>query len=346
MKNPKNLQIPAKLMSRKRIGKLALYVQIVLINIYFLQAKAEAQIVPANDGTGTKVTPTPSGTPTPQTRFDIEGGQLSNDKQNLFHSFTQFGLSPNQIANFISNPSIRNILGRINGGSPSIINGSIQLTGGNANLFLMNPSGIIFGNSASLNVPASFTATTATGIGFGSNSFNAIGTNTYTSLTGTPNSFAFGADRAGAIVNTADLAVKSGQNLTLLGGTVVSTGNLSAPGGKITVASVTGTNLVRVSQGDSLLSLDIQPSPATSSPGTAVASLPELLTGVGQTNATGISVNASGQLVLTASNRVVAAGDVAVKGASARSIQIQAANTLAASGNLTSTQGAIVLQAS
>jgi filamentous hemagglutinin family protein len=262
MKTANNLQIQSKFLSKKRISQLALYLQIVLINIYFLQAKAQGQtIVPATDGTGTTVIPaTPTGTSAPPSRFDIQGGQLSSDKQNLFHSFTQFGLSSNQIANFISNSSIRNILARIGGGSPSIINGSIQVTGGNSNLFLMNPSGIIFGNSASLNVPGSFTATTATGIGFGSNLFKAAGTNIYTSLTGTPNSFAFGADKAGAIISTADLAVKSGQNLTLLGGTVVSTGSLSAPGGKITVASVTGTNLVRVSESGSLLSLDIQPS--------------------------------------------------------------------------------------
>ncbi|MCZ0900480.1 filamentous hemagglutinin N-terminal domain-containing protein, partial [Microcoleus sp. HI-ES] len=198
-------------------------------------------MVPAADATGTTVTPAAqNGTPGQPSRFDIQGGQLSSDRQNLFHRFTEFGLSENQIANFISNPNIRNILAGIGGGNPSIINGLIQVTGGNSNLFLMNPSGIIFGNSASLNVPASFTATTATAIGFGSNSFNAVGTSTYTSLTGAPNSFAFGADRAGAIISTADLAVKSGQNLTLVGGTVVSTGSLSAPGGQITVASVIG----------------------------------------------------------------------------------------------------------
>ncbi|MCZ0902942.1 filamentous hemagglutinin N-terminal domain-containing protein, partial [Microcoleus sp. HI-ES] len=321
----------------------------------FEQAKAEGQtIVPAADATGTTVTPAAqNGTPGQPSRFDIQGGQLSSDRQNLFHRFTEFGLSENQIANFISNPNIRNILAGIGGGNPSIINGLIQVTGGNSNLFLMNPSGIIFGNSASLNVPASFTATTATAIGFGSNSFNAVGTSTYTSLTGAPNSFAFGADRAGAIISTADLAVKSGQNLTLVGGTVVSTGSLSAPGGQITVASVIGKNLVRVSQRGNLLSLEIEP-PSATSPGTAptastfsIASLPELLTGIGETNATGISVNASGEVVLTASNRAVAAGDVALKDANAQAIDIQAANSIAVSGNLTTSQGgAIALEAS
>ncbi|HEY9807317.1 MAG TPA: filamentous hemagglutinin N-terminal domain-containing protein, partial [Candidatus Obscuribacterales bacterium] len=112
------------------------------------------------DGTNTQVTPNGN-------QLEITGGQLSGDRANLFHSFTQFNLDANQIANFLSNPNIQNILARINGGDASVINGLLQVSGGNSNLFLLNPSGIIFGPSASLNVPASFTATTASGIGFG-----------------------------------------------------------------------------------------------------------------------------------------------------------------------------------
>jgi filamentous hemagglutinin family protein len=99
-------------------------------------APAQAQpITPGVDGTGTIVTPGGN-------RFDIEGGTLSQDGANLFHSFQQFGLDANQSANFLSNPEIRNILGRVVGGDASIINGLIQLTGGNSNLFLMNPAGL------------------------------------------------------------------------------------------------------------------------------------------------------------------------------------------------------------
>ncbi|NJL68103.1 MAG: filamentous hemagglutinin N-terminal domain-containing protein [Microcoleus sp. SM1_3_4] len=137
MKTAINMKIQTKLMSKKRLSKLTLALQFVLINLYFLQAKAQSQtIVPATGGTGTTVTPvTQSTTSGEQTRFDIEGGQLSSDRANLFHSFTQFGLSPNQIANFISNPNIRNILAGINGGQASTINGLIQVTGSNANLY-------------------------------------------------------------------------------------------------------------------------------------------------------------------------------------------------------------------
>ena len=125
----------------------------------------------------------------------------------------------------------------------------------------MNPAGIIFGANAQLNVPADFTATTATGIGIADDSwFQAVGSNNYASLIGTPNTFNFGATGTpGAILNAGNLAVGEGQNLSLLGGTIISTGQLTAPNGNITVAAVPGQNFVRVSQPGHLLSLDIQP---------------------------------------------------------------------------------------
>jgi len=75
-------------------------------------------IVPAGDGTGTTVT-------SDRDRFNISGGQLSRDGANLFHSFQRFGLSQGQIANFLSNDTIRNILARVTGGEASVINGLI-----------------------------------------------------------------------------------------------------------------------------------------------------------------------------------------------------------------------------
>src|SRR4028118_749848 len=209
-------------------------------------------IVPAADDTNTLVNRHGN-------RIDITGGQLSGNSTNLFHSFTQFGLDANQSANFLSNPNIRNILGRVSGGEPSVINGLIQVTGGNSNLFLMNPAGIVFGAGASLNVPAAFTATTANGIGFGNNWFNATGANDYNALSGTPSTFAFTTNQPGSIINAGNLAVNQGQNLTLVGGTVVNTGKVVAPSGTLTIAAVPGSSLVRLSQAGHLLSLEIDP---------------------------------------------------------------------------------------
>jgi filamentous hemagglutinin family protein len=49
------------------------------------------------------------------------------------------------LPHFLSNPAIRNILARVTGGEVSVINGLIKVTGGNSNLYLMNPAGLCLG---------------------------------------------------------------------------------------------------------------------------------------------------------------------------------------------------------
>jgi filamentous hemagglutinin family protein len=309
------------------IRLLLLLVVFPLTGTISLQRAEANSITTANDGTGTVITPDGN-------RLDVSGGKLSGDGANLFHSFGQFGLDSDQIANFLSNPSIQNILGRVTGGDASVINGLIQVTGGNSNLYLMNPAGIIFGANARLNVPGDFTATTATGIGFGDKWFNATGANNYSTLIGTPNTFAFGTPQTpGAIVNAGQLAVGDGKNLTLVGGTVVSTGQLSARGGQITLVAVPDQNLVRISSPGNVLNLEIQPIAAGSQPNNwtlPVASLPQLLTGSGDVgNATSITVNSDGTVQLSGSGIGVDSGDVVAREVTAKEA------TLLANHNLT-----------
>ena len=271
---------------------------LILTNLYSQPVKAQS-VTSAADGTGTIINQNGN-------QINIQGGTLSADQINLFHSFSQFGLNQNEIANFLSNPNIQNILGRVVGGNPSVINGLIQVTGGNSNLFLMNPAGIIFGANAQLNMPASFTVTTATGIGFNNNFwFNATGVNNYAELLGNPSQFAFNVNQPGSIFNAGALQVGTGQNLSLIGGNVVNTGNLSAPEGNINITSVPGLSLVRITQPGHLLSLEINPS-QTSAPSTITPlSLPQLLTGGNVSQATGVTVNSNGEVILTSSGVVV-----------------------------------------
>ena len=282
---------------------------ILTLGFWLLPLAVRSQpVVPANDGTNTVVNQE-------QNRTDISGGQLSGNGANLFHSFSKFNLSESQIANFLTNPNIQNILGRISGADVSIINGLISVSGGNSNLFLMNPAGIVFGQNARLNVPGSFLVTTATGIGFGDGWFNSAGINDYKSLLGNPNRFNFNNSQVGTIINAGNLAVGSGQNLTLLGGTVINTGQLSAPAGQITVAAVPGQNAVRISQVGNLLSLEITPSLLSGKSTIAPVALSQLLTGPGVASATGLTTNEAGQLVLTGGETVqVNAGSAIVSG--------------------------------
>ncbi len=291
--------------SQVSLAKLAPFLaSLPLLSLHAGVANAQA-ITPANDGTNTIVTPAGN-------RLDITGGTQSSNGANLFHSFEQFGLTQGQIANFIANPQLQNILGRVVGNTPSIIDGLIQVSGGAPNLYLLNPAGIVFGPNASLNVPAAFTATTANGIGFGCGAvgtgcewFNAIGSNNYAVLTGAPNGFAFDLNSAGAIVNAGNLAVGSGQTLALIGGTVVNTGQLTAPNGQILISAVPGQNLVRLSQPGNLLSLEFTPVAPAPSASAAPPSLAQLLTGGNLSNATGITVNPDGSVRLANSGGTI-----------------------------------------
>jgi len=270
----------------------------ILIGIFGTKAVHAQSIMPAADGTGTTVT-SPGSNPN---QFNIGGGTQTG--ANLFHSFQEFGLDSNQIANFLSTPNIQNILGRVVGGNPSLINGLIQVTGGNSNLYLMNPAGIIFGSNASFNLPASFTATTANRLQIGSDWFNATEPNNYANLVGNPSSFAFTTTQPGVIVNAGNLAVNPGESINLISGNTVNTGSLSAPGGQITVSSIPGKSLLRLNQPGNLLSLDIQPTALSDN--FSALSLPELLTGNQHIrNATGLQTT-DGQVVLPSGTAIPA----------------------------------------
>ncbi|MGB7521091.1 MAG: filamentous hemagglutinin N-terminal domain-containing protein, partial [Spirulinaceae cyanobacterium] len=255
-------------------------------------------ITTAEDGTGTIIN-------IEGNLITIQGGSLSGDGQNLFHSFQTFGLSAEQIANFLTNPQINNILGRVVGGDPSLINGLIQVMGGDSNLYLMNPAGIVFGAGASLNVPGDFTATTATGIGFGDHGwFNTFGSTDYSSLIGNPGDFAFDLAQPGTIINGGDLRVSEGNNITLLGNNALNTGTITAPEGTITIAAVPGTSRIRISQPGQLLSLEIEPPRDTNGaviPFTPL-DLPGLLATTPTNFATGLTVNGDGQVILQGIN--------------------------------------------
>jgi filamentous hemagglutinin family protein len=84
---------------------------------------------------------------------------------NLFHSFSEFSLLAGEMALFQSDPSVQRIFARVTGEQMSIIEGQIR-SDSRADLVLINPNGISFGNQASLRIGGSFLATTAESILF------------------------------------------------------------------------------------------------------------------------------------------------------------------------------------
>jgi filamentous hemagglutinin family protein len=240
--------------------------------------------------------------------FTITGGQRSGDGQTLFHSFEQFGLSADQVATFLAQPEVQSILGRVIGGDASYIDGLLRVAGSSADLYLINPAGILFGPNAQLDLSGSFAATTASGIAFDNGLFDAS-SNDYSQLTGAPNGYVFATNHGGALVNAANLAVTPGKSITLIGGQVISTGTLTAPGGTITIAAVPDASWVRISQANQVLNLELATVPDDAIAATTTLtplSLPTLLTGGTVETATGLVVGPEGNITLVDSATEVA----------------------------------------
>jgi filamentous hemagglutinin family protein len=92
-------------------------------------------------------------------RIRESDGELVGGR-NLFHSFDRFDLSAGERAIYQGNASIDNLITRVTGGASSI-DGTIRSEIPGANLFFVNPAGILFGENAKIDVSGTFIASTA-----------------------------------------------------------------------------------------------------------------------------------------------------------------------------------------
>jgi filamentous hemagglutinin family protein len=162
---------------------------------------------------------------------------------NLFHSFSSFNVQTGQTATFSGPASVGNIIGRVTGGQTSQVDGQIASTIPNANLFLLNPSGWMFGSHATLNVQGSFHVSTADTLGFTDGTRVPAGTpNQSTFTVAQPQAFGFLSARSGAInVTGSTLATQAGKDLSIVGGPVqITGGQITAPAGHLHIASAAG----------------------------------------------------------------------------------------------------------
>ncbi|MBW4423277.1 MAG: S-layer family protein [Nostoc desertorum CM1-VF14] len=192
----------------------------------------------------------------------IEGGTQAGS--NLFHSFEQFSVPPNSEAYFNHRLEIQNIISRVTGGSASLIDGLIRANrDGSANLFFLNPNGIIFGPNAQLDIKGSFIATTANRLKFADGAlFSAFPPQNTPLLTvNVPIGLQFEGTAGEIRVEGSGLKVQPGKTLALVGGDVTLQGgeraalnrpqtNLEAPGGRIELGSVAGIGEVSLNQKD------------------------------------------------------------------------------------------------
>jgi len=199
---------------------------------------ASAQIVP--DGTVNTLV-TPSGN-----TFTIDGGTTAGT--NLFHSFSEFSLPTGSEAFFNNAASIDNILTRVTGGSISNIDGLIRANG-TANLFLLNPNGIVFGPNARLNIGGSFISTTAETVQFADGvEFSSTDANPAPLLSvSVPVGLQFGQNPGDIIDRATSLEVPANNTIALLGGNVsLESTTVFAPSGRIEIGSVGGNQTVNL----------------------------------------------------------------------------------------------------
>ena len=236
--------------------------------------------------------------------INITGGARSADGSNLFHGFEQFDLGAEQTASFITPGDLQNVIGKI-AGDASNIDGLLQILGSDADLYLINPAGILFGPNAQLNLPGSFTATTATQLSFSEQWLQLLhspdSTLDYSTLIGAPTAFGF--ETAAPIINAGNLSVGTGRSLSLFGSTVINTGSLSAPAGELNITAVEPGHLLRLNQPGRLLTLEI----IDTVPDTIFAptTLSELLTGNGVPAIDTLRVNDDGTVTLTSSETLL-----------------------------------------
>lgn len=231
----------------------------VCIGIVIAEKTGQAQII--SDETVNSLINT-----TDNLHFTITGGHHLTP--NLFHSFNTFSVPTNGSVEFISPQNIQNIFSRVTGQSSSSIDGEIKVSGNTANLFLLNPNGILFGSNASLNLSGSFLATTAEAFQFDDGTLFSTTTTQANPLLTIHNLVGLQFSKIpGDIINQSSLRdsfntpiglqVPTNQTLVLVGGDIrLEGGFLSTSGGRIELGSVAGNTFVDVSFLDSGLALD------------------------------------------------------------------------------------------
>ncbi len=175
----------------------------------------------------------------PNFTIPAETGQLRGS--NLFHSFDQFNIQTGESATFTGPASVSNIISRVTGGQQSIIDGLLRSEIAEASMYLLNPSGVMFGPGARLDTSGSFHVSTADemrladGVRFSAS----LGDQSTLSIM-PPATFGFLSDSPASIaINGSQLQLSEGKTLSIVAGDVQGMGmTLQAARGQLHLVSV------------------------------------------------------------------------------------------------------------
>jgi filamentous hemagglutinin family protein len=187
----------------------------------------------------------------------IEGGARRG--ANLFHSFVDFDIGEGQQGYFANPNGVERILSRVTGSSRSDILGTLGVLG-NADLFFLNPNGIVFGPNAALDVRGSFVGSTADGVVFDDGfAFSASNPQALPLLTvNVPAGLQYGTNIGTIDVQGATLFVPADVTLALLGGEIsLNNARLRSPGGRVELFSIAAPHIVAFERNGSDLGLSL-----------------------------------------------------------------------------------------
>ncbi|CAN5473619.1 hypothetical protein BH09PLA1_BH09PLA1_05750 [soil metagenome] len=196
-----------------------------------------------------------AGGTVPGPNYSINAARGMLVGSNLFHSFSRFDVGAGEVATFQSPGSVRSILARVTGGSRSEISGTLVSDTPGANLFLINPGGVLFGPGARLQVKGSFTVSTADVVKLADGGrFNCnLPTTDDLLTTADPSAFGFASGSPARVTLTglagqrALLNVSTGQSLSIISGKVrMEQARLKAPSGQVNLVALESTGEVAV----------------------------------------------------------------------------------------------------
>jgi filamentous hemagglutinin family protein len=220
---------------------------VVLLCLALAAPGAHAQVV-LDGSIGTASGPVPGGTLPDGTTatYLIEESYGLRSGPNLFHSFSRFCIPSTQSAAFTGDPAIERVIGRVTGSTPSLIDGTLRSTIEGADLYLFNPIGIVFSNSARLDLRGSLYLSSANNLRFEDGTvLSTVPTAGEVLSSAAPSAWGFTGvttPRNISLIRARDLQVPNGETLSIVGGPVVASGvastpTLLAPGGTIAIAS-------------------------------------------------------------------------------------------------------------
>src|SRR4051794_28835077 len=195
-------------------------------------------------------------------KVSLSGGEIkigatlgTRRGDNLFHSFERFGIATGQTATFTGPGAIKNVISRVTGGEVSNIDGKLASRAGQADLYFINPAGVLFGPNARLAVPGSLHVSTAHELHFADGTrFSAVDKAGSGLTVAPPEAFGFLDRPPGRIaVEHSQLQLTFGKTFSLVGGDIDISGGLSdsisAAAGTVTLTSITGAGQSRGSDG-------------------------------------------------------------------------------------------------